>query len=176
MLVHNCGGSRALTSTDPLVGDLATKIDAAYPGHARLYCDQLRKNADRCCKAMNTLLLLVERGSAWSPETWVLEQGGERNAFGEAVIERRPEWITVGRDDDVLNDYEAEELPRLAELISGPAIYVIEWGGHVLVENLLRAVPPEINAVVDNDCGVIVSVHEVADKSLDSWVTAKNLP
>lgn len=124
---------------------------------------------------MNTLLLLVERQSAWSPETWLLEHGGKRGAFGQVVIERRPEWLKVERDGG-LEDFDAEERLRVAELVTEPEVYVIEWKGNVLVETLLRSVPPEANIVVDNDHGLIVSVHEVAYMPLDSWVRAGRLP
>jgi hypothetical protein len=32
-VIRNVAKGRVFTSSDPLVGDLATKIDAAYPGH-----------------------------------------------------------------------------------------------------------------------------------------------
>ncbi|MBM0107698.1 hypothetical protein JM946_23385 [Steroidobacter sp. S1-65] len=125
---------------------------------------------------MNTLVLLVERGSAWSPETWLLDHGGERGALGQVVIERRPEWLNVLRDDRTLNDFEPEERLRLAEVMTEPETYLIEWRGSVLLEKLLRSVPPGTNVVVDNDYGLMVSVHEVANLPLDAWVTASKLP
>ena len=125
---------------------------------------------------MNTLVLLVERGSAWSPETWATEHGGERGVGGQIIIERESEWLSVLRDERVLDDFDEEERSRLVELVTEPTTYLVEWKGSELVEKLLRSVPPETRAAIDNDHGLLVPVHEIADKPVDSWVGASRLP
>lgn len=125
---------------------------------------------------MNTLVLLVERGSTWSPETWATEHGGVRGIGGQIMIEREAEWLSVVRDDRVLDDFDEDERSRLGQLVAEPTTYLVGWKGNLLVENLLRSIPPETRAAVDNDHGLIVAVHEIADEPLDYWVSARAWP
>lgn len=125
---------------------------------------------------MNTLVLFVERGSSWSPEAWATEHGGKRGVGDQIVIEQSVEWLSVVRDDRVLDDFDDGELSCLANLVAEPATYLIEWKGSMLVESLLRSVPPNARAAVDNDHGLIVAVQEIAGRPLDSWVRASNTP
>jgi hypothetical protein len=125
---------------------------------------------------MNTLVLLVERESAWSPEEWAAEQGGERGVGGQVVIEQDVEWLSVVRDDRVFDDFDDEERSRLAELVTKPATYLVEWKGAKLVERLLRSIPPETRAAVDNDHGLLVAVQEVAGEPLHTWIGVSKMP
>ena len=125
---------------------------------------------------MNTIILLLERDSAWSPGMWVDQQGGYTGSNGQVTVERNMEWISVVRDDEVLVNFDDLEMERLRTLVSKPIAYLIEWKGSSLLESLLKDVPPELHAAIDNDHGLIVPVREVAGKPSDSWVTAKRLP
>lgn len=125
---------------------------------------------------MNTLVLLVDRGGAWSPEAWATERGGKRGVGDQVVIEQNMEWLSVVRDDRVLDDFDDEERSRLAELVTEPATYLVEWRGGMLVESLLRSIPLTTRAAVDNDHGLLVAVHEIADEPLESWIRATKLP
>jgi hypothetical protein len=124
---------------------------------------------------MNTLVLLVDRGSAWSPQAWAVERGGF-HVGDQVIIEQDTEWLSVVRDDRVLHELDDEERSRLAELVAEPATYLVEWKGGMLVENLLRSVPPTTRAAVDNDHGLVVAVHEISDVPLDSWIRATKMP
>jgi len=66
---------------------------------------------------MNTLVLLIEGESGWSPETWVIEHGGVRGVDGQVTIERGAHWLSVVRDDRVLEDFDEEERSRLRKLV-----------------------------------------------------------
>lgn len=125
---------------------------------------------------MNTIVLLVERESAWSPERWAEGFGGKRVGGGQVTIERETDWLSVVRDDQVLDDFDEIERARLGKLVNEPAAYLVEWKGGALVERLLRSVPPDTRAAVDNDHGLLVSVHQVAGEPLESWVKASSLP
>lgn len=125
---------------------------------------------------MNSLVLLVERGSRWSPESWATEHDGRRSIAGCITIDRESEWLSVCRDDRVLDEFDDDERARLVKLVTEPIAYLIEWRGGALVESLLRSVPIKTQVAVDNDHGLLVSVNEVAGKSLDSWVRASTLP
>lgn len=124
---------------------------------------------------MNTLALLIEGESSWSPETWATEHGGVCGTGGLIMIERETEWLSVIRDDQVLDDFDEQERGHLRELVTEPVAYLFEWNGNALVESLLRSVPPETRAAIDNDHGLIVSIHEIADEPLDSWIRASRL-
>ncbi|MEK7881886.1 hypothetical protein WJU27_02725 [Methyloversatilis sp. NSM2] len=76
----------------------------------------------------------------------------------------------------MLDEFDDDERARLVKLVTEPIAYLIEWRGGALVESLLRSVPIKTQVAVDNDHGLLVSVNEVAGKSLDSWVRASTLP
>ena len=125
---------------------------------------------------MNALVLLVACEGAWSPEVWATEHGGQRSPGGQITIERDAEWLSIVRDQRVLDEFDEEERSCLAGLVSEPVTYLVEWKGNKLVESLLRSIPPDTRAAVDNDHGLLVSVHEVAGEPLDTWVMASRLP
>ncbi|AKJ30175.1 hypothetical protein [Caldimonas brevitalea] len=124
---------------------------------------------------MNTLVLLLEQGSEWNPNIWAAENGGETGANGQIMIERSEGWLSVLRDDSVLNDFDEDERRRLSELLTEPAGYLIEWRDSALVEALLQAVPPQTRAVIDNDHGLLVPVQAVRERPFESWVRASML-
>ena len=125
---------------------------------------------------MNTLILLIDGNAVWSPEHWVLGRGGVVATTGQAVVEDDSGWLSVFRDDTVLQDYEASELDVVSTLVSHPLLFLIQWRGNRLVEELLRAVPAECTVVVDNDHGVLAPVERVRDHPLDTWMRARTLP
>jgi hypothetical protein len=121
---------------------------------------------------MNSIVLLVERESAWSPAAWAEAAGGKRVGDGQVTIEQETEWLSVVRDDQVLNDFDEKERARLGELVSDPTAYLVEWNRGRLIERLLRSIPPNTRVAVDNDHGLLVPVHDVAGEPLDSWIKA----
>lgn len=125
---------------------------------------------------MNTLVLLLNRETVWSPEIWAEQHGGKRGVGGQIMIERPSGWLSVLRDDSVFDEYDEDERTALSTMLAKPALFLVEWKGSDLVEALLRAVPFECGAVVDNDHGVIVPVQAIRDLPLESWVRARKLP
>lgn len=125
---------------------------------------------------MNTLVLLINRESAWSPETWATQHGGKRGVSGQVMIEGPSDWLSVLRDDRVLDEYDEDERTALSAMIATPVLFLVEWKGSDLVEALLKAVPPECGAVVDNDHGVLAPIQAIYDLPIESWVKARKLP
>lgn len=126
---------------------------------------------------MNTIVLLLERDSVWSPEEWAEKVGGQRVNGVQIMIERAEDcWLSIVRNDEVLDDFDEVERARLDELVSEPVAYLVEWNGGDLVELMLRSVLPGTRAAIDNDHGLLASVHQVAGEPLESWVKAKSLP
>lgn len=138
--------------------------------------NQLQANPDCGRQAMNTLVLLLNRESAWSPETWATQHGGERGVGGQVMIEGPSGWLSVLRDDRVFGEYDENERTAVSTMLAEPTLFLVEWKGSDLVEALLRAVPPECGAVVDNDHGVLVPIQAIHDLPLESWIRAKKLP
>ncbi len=131
---------------------------------------------------MNTILVLVDRKSLWSPEAWAEQVGGKRTAAAQIMVEQPGgSWLSIVRDDAVLGDFDAIELSRLAELVADPVAHLVEWRGDGLVELLLRSVMAAIRAggtraAIDSDHGLLVPVHVVAGEPLESWVRVSSFP
>jgi hypothetical protein len=124
---------------------------------------------------MNSLILLLDGQSGWSPEEWVLTHGGKRGMADEVVVGNVEEWLSVVCDEKVLNDYNDSELETLSTLLTTPIPFLIRWRGHKLVENLLNSIPKERKAIVDNDHGVITSLEAVRSLPIMSWSRIKQL-
>ncbi len=125
---------------------------------------------------MNTLILLLSRKSAWSPETWALQHGGERGVGGQVMIESPSGWLSVLHDERILNEYDDQERSELSVMLAEPTPFLLEWKGSDLVEALLQAVPLDSDAVVDNDHGLLAPVQAIRNLSLGSWVREGKLP
>ncbi|ATE59822.1 hypothetical protein [Thauera sinica] len=125
---------------------------------------------------MNTLVLLLKRDSVWSPETWAMQHGGERGVGGQVMIEGQSSWLSILRDDRVLDEYDDEERSELSAMLAEPMPFLLEWKGSDLIEALIRAVPFESGAVVDNDHGLLASIQAIRDLPLGSWVRERTLP
>lgn len=125
---------------------------------------------------MNTLVLLLSRGSTWSPEHWASQHGGARGVGGQVMIESPSGWLSVLRDDRVLDDYDDEERVALSTMLREPVPFLVEWKGPDLLEALLQAVPRESDAVVDNDHGVLAPIQAIHGLPIEKWIRASNLP
>ncbi len=124
---------------------------------------------------MNTLVLLLDRKSEWSPLVWAKQQGGEIGVGGQVMIENPNGWLSVLRNDHVLHEYDEEERIVISRVLARPALFVVEWKGKYLVESLLQATPPRFGALVDNDHGVLVPIQEVRELPIESWARKRVL-
>ena len=125
---------------------------------------------------MNSLILLLGRECIWSPESWAFEQGGESGIGGQVMIEGQSGWLSVLRDDQLLDDYDSEERATLSAILDGSISYFVEWNGSEIIEKFLRAVPADHCVFVDNDHGLVVPIRAVRDLPLETWITASSLP
>ena len=126
---------------------------------------------------MNSLVLVLNDEDEWSPEEWLVERGGKRGVGRQVVLEEKAaEWLSVSREDDILQDYDDLEREKLSTVLLKPVLFLVEWKGHNLVEQLLRSVPKESGAMVDNDHGVIASIELVRALPIDAWARCKRLP
>lgn len=126
---------------------------------------------------MNTIILLLDRDSVWSPGEWAEGVGGKRVSGAQITIEREGGcWLSIVRDDEVLDELDEVERARLGELVSEPVAYLVEWNDDALVELMLRSVLPGTRAAIDNDHGLLVPIHQVAGEPLESWARASSLP
>ncbi|WP_313914728.1 hypothetical protein [Tahibacter sp.] len=121
---------------------------------------------------MNTLILLVESESSWSPLVWALEQGGESAEDGRIVIEGRLGWLSIEPDQSVLDDFDDDERADAVAALVDPSLFVIEWRGDVLIETFVRAVPSDSRVFVDNEHGVFAPVTVLRNIPFASWARA----
>jgi len=124
---------------------------------------------------VNTIILLVDSSSEWLPESWALEHGGNLCPEGQIVIEQDFEWLSIVRDDHVLNEFDQDERDRLETIVHKPSAHIIEWIGDALVVDFLLSIPPKTRAAIDNDHGLLIDAHEVSSKPLETWVRRKCL-
>lgn len=124
---------------------------------------------------MNTLILLVERESSWSPLVWALEQGGESAEDGRVVIEGRLGWLSIEPDQSVLDDFNDDERADAVAALVDPSLFVVEWRGDVLIETFVRAVPSDSRVFVDNEHGVFAPAAALKSIPFASWARTISL-
>ncbi len=124
---------------------------------------------------MNTLVLILNRESPWSPELWARQSGGKPNVDGQVMIEEPSGWLSVVREDSVLDEYEEGEMKAISAVLPEPVLFLLEWKGSELIESLLSAVPSDCAALIDNDHGLLISIHEVRGLPLKLWARADKL-
>lgn len=126
---------------------------------------------------MNSIILLVDAESVWSPDIWILGQGGRVNSDFGVVHETDDDWVIVDREWTGLEEFDDEEMSRLRNLglVNSPAVYHLRWRGGRCLKALLQGIPREVKAAVDNDSGLIAAVGQVANLELERWVRAPSL-
>ena len=118
---------------------------------------------------MNTIILIVNDDTPWTPEYWIQEQGGKINASNPFVLSRGDQWISISKDPSVLDDYSASEISEIIKFIDPPRFYVIEWNAGKLVDEFLNAIPSDLAALIDNDHGLISQVNQLSGKPISTW-------
>lgn len=123
-------------------------------------------------QAMNSLILLVDNDSSWSPLVWAAERGGEPAEDGRTVVAERRGWLAIHHDPNVLDDFAHDEKAEAVAALVDPAIFVVEWEGNQLVESFVRAVPLHCRVYVDNDRGLFAPVTLLRDLPFGAWARA----
>ena len=118
---------------------------------------------------MNTIILIVNDDTPWTPEYWIQEKGGKINASNPFVLSRGDQWISISKDPSVLDDYSASEISAITKFIDSPSFYVIEWNAGQLVDKFLNAIPSDLAALIDNDHGLISQVNQLSGKPISTW-------
>lgn len=119
---------------------------------------------------MNTLIFYIDRHSTWSPQDWIVSLGGGNVFNNQFTLEFDGELISVIPSAQVICELEEEELMRLHEIVAEPNAFIVEWRGDGLIEKFLESIPNATSVAVDNDHGLIVSVHDVRGMPLNSWI------
>ena len=118
---------------------------------------------------MNTIILIVDDDTPWTPGYWIQEQGGKINASNPFVLSRGDQWISISKDPSVLDDYSASEISEIIKFIDSTRFYVIEWNAGQLVDEFLNAIPSDLAALIDNDHGLITQVSQLSGKPISTW-------
>lgn len=121
---------------------------------------------------MNTLILLVDHDSSWSPLVWAADQGGEPAEDGRTVIADRRGWLAIHHDPNLLDDFGDEEKAEALAALEDPSIFVVEWDGDELVEAFIRTVPSHCRVFVDNDRQAFAPVTILRDIPFAAWARA----
>lgn len=121
---------------------------------------------------MNTLILIIDSDSDWSPRNWIAMEGGTKMPNGQMTLERQKEWLSITLDDCLLSDFESSEKEFFARHIAKPTAFLVEWKESALIEAFLRSIPSECTAFIDNDHGLIAPVQSIRDLPVDSWRTS----
>ena len=125
---------------------------------------------------MNSFILALGQGCSWSPEEWSVSQGGTRAPNGQVIIEDNSGWLSVLRDDTIIDDFDNDERTSMLSLVNSPAMFLIEWTEGKLADRMLRAIPADCDAAIDNDHGILDCAHRVRDVPIREWATASKLP
>ncbi len=124
---------------------------------------------------MNSLVLHVSHSCDWLPQQYLLIRGGSNVGTSQFVLEANHCWISVLQDKKLISEYDDTERRILDLLIDNPVCYLVEWRGELLMRHFIRAIPPDIGAVIDNDHGLICYVNQIRDAPLSNWVNAVKL-
>jgi hypothetical protein len=109
-----------------------------------------------------------------SPEALLLNLGLVRaESDGRYLVEsanrKEDGWICAYRDDDVISDFDPEEIAKLDTGSAPIAFFIVEggYGSKMYADRFLRNLPTGLGYIIDNDHGCISSV-EVFKKKLDN--------
>ena len=125
--------------------------------------------------SLNTLILLVDNDSSWSPIVWAMERGGESADDGRVVIEDRRGWFAIHPDQSVLDDFTDDERADALAALVAPSIFIVEWRGDAPVEAFVDAAPEHCRAFIDNDHGVFAPITVLKNAPLATWARAVTL-
>ena len=120
---------------------------------------------------MNTIILIVNENTSWSPQYWIEKKGGGINIFHQLVLNKNDGWISIVKDQTILNDYDKKEISEIINTIQKPVFHVIEWKGDHILEEFLNEIPFDIEALIDNDHGLISKACDLSGKPVSSWIT-----
>lgn len=118
---------------------------------------------------MNTLILLVENESSWSPLVWAADQGGEPTEDGRVIIEGRDGWLSVHADQSVLDDFDDDERADALAALVEPSMFVVEWHGDAFIETFVNAVPSYCRAHVENERDVFAPITVLQRTPCATW-------
>jgi hypothetical protein len=121
---------------------------------------------------MNTLILLVESDSSWSPLIWAMHNAAESTDDGRVVIGGRLGWLAIHADQSILDDFDDDEKADALGALVEPAIFVVEWRGDPLIERFVKDVPSDCRVFVDNDHGVFAPVAVLQGLPAGAWARA----
>lgn len=121
---------------------------------------------------MQTLIVLVDPNGEWSPQDTVVALGGTPLDDGRFALGRGLQHLWIGRDDSVLEHFDADERRVFEAQLPSPAVWVVEWRGETLLDDLLHAMPADALAFVDNDNGFVVPLQAVRGVPVATWVDA----
>lgn len=103
---------------------------------------------------LKSLILILENSAPWAPDEWLINQGGQRMATGEVILDPGQEWtgwLSVMPLADLAGDYAPEELKAIRRNIKNPRGFLVEWRDDAMIAKLRAAIPSNTATLLDSD-------------------------
>lgn len=119
---------------------------------------------------MNSIVLIIQKDSKWSPFLWVEKKGGGQNEFGQYVYEDEKGWLSFFDDIHMSNDFDEKEIENINGQIKNPKFYSVEWSCDEVLQKFINEIPCDTLTLIDNDHGLIFKARDLINKPVSSWI------
>ncbi len=123
---------------------------------------------------MNTIILFTPK-NVWHPSDWAKSNGQYTQNENQITAETSTYWISIIQDNEVIKDYEPDELEQIRMALPDYTLFVIEWRGHSLLEKFIENFPEDQAALIDNDYGLICPHAKLKGLRVSQWLTNNRL-
>lgn len=119
---------------------------------------------------MNSIVLIVDKNCKWDPKDVLKESERSENEFNKFIYSEGEGWISSFEEPELINDFDAEELLKVANIISNPKFYLIEWKGDEILQKFINDIPGNILAIIDNDHGGVYRAIDLIGRPVSEWL------
>ena len=130
---------------------------------------------------MRSIFLIIDQLSLWSPISWLKSNTDSSSFFEEMLlVHDNSGWCSIRENNEATVDFDCNELEKLFKIVGfDPIFYYIEWswgGGEKIIDRLVMAIPENVRAAVDNDHGLLISIHQIKKIPFISWYSLSDFP
>lgn len=119
---------------------------------------------------MNSIVLILDQNCKWNPKDILAESDGSEIEFNKFICSEGQGWISSFEEPELINDFDAEELLKVASIISDPKFYLIEWKGDEILQKFINDIPKNILAIIDNDHGGVYRATDLIGRPVSEWL------
>ena len=124
---------------------------------------------------MNMLLMFVKVGCEWNPWNWIHAEGGKLNDR-EIMLVRGNDVVTASICTHLILDHDPHVMEQVQAALGNFHAMLVRWQGGDSLARMLSEAKEPANVMIDNGCGLVARVSEVAQRPLAQWVEASSLP